>query len=175
MMNTMNSRTIIIVLGILLVLAIAYIALTYSPAAVDTARTATTTSDTAAQEGGTDTAPAIGTEATYTNATSDDIRIDAPAPGAAVASSFTVSGEARGSWYFEASFPVQVLDANGTALVTVPAEAQGSWMTTDFVPFSVQVSVPGTYHGPATLVLAKDNPSGNPAMDASVLIPITVP
>lgn len=140
---------------------------------------ATTTAPvaTSTTEDTTDTAAVTVTTtvtATYENATSNDIRLETPEAGATTGSSFTVSGEARGSWYFEASFPVRVVDANGATLATVAAQAQGDWMTTDFVPFTVQVSIPSSYHGPATVVLAKDNPSGNPSMDASLSVPITI-
>jgi hypothetical protein len=110
---------------------------------------------------------------TYTKASADLIQIDTPQPGAVTGQRFEVRGRARGSWYFEASFPIDVLDANGTKLTTVVAQAQGEWMTTEFVPFIAPVNV-GTYSGAATLVLHKDNPSGLPENDASIAYPITI-
>ena len=111
--------------------------------------------------------------ATYINASSDNITVDTPAPGAVLGSEFTVSGQARGTWYFEASFPVKVLGSNNQVLVQLPAQATSDWMTENFVPFSVVVKVPN-YSGPATLVLEKDNPSGEAKFDASVSIPIMI-
>ena len=101
-----------------------------------------------------------------------DISVTTPAPNALVTSPLTVTGEARGTWYFEASFPVELFDANGLMLAQVPAQAQGEWMTTDFVPFSVTLtfSVPTTKTG--TLVLKKDNPSGLPEFDDELRIPV---
>jgi hypothetical protein len=116
----------------------------------------------------------IAIQPTYINASADNIVVDLPFPGAVTGKSFTVKGRARGTWYFEASFPVEVLDKNGKRLTIIPAQAQGEWMTTEFVPFSVAVSVPSTYIGPATLVLHKDNPSGLPQNDASISFPITI-
>lgn len=116
----------------------------------------------------------IQEHATYINASADNIVVDTPQPGAVTGKTFTVKGRARGPWYFEASFPVKVLDKNGASLVQVPAQAQGDWMTTDFVPFSVEISVPKSYIGPATLVLRKDNPSGLPQNNASISIPMTI-
>lgn len=104
----------------------------------------------------------------------DLIRITSPQPNATLGHSFEVTGEARGNWYFEASFPVSVEDASGTIIFSTPAQAQGEWMTTNFVPFTTQVTIPPTVSGPLTLVLAKDNPSGLPEHDASVRIPIVV-
>ena len=102
-----------------------------------------------------------------------DITVAAPSANATVASPLTVTGEARGSWYFEASFPVRLLDANGLELAAAPAQAQGDWMTSDFVPFQATLTfaVPATATG--TLVLQKDNPSGEPQNDASVTIPVS--
>jgi Immunoglobulin-like domain of bacterial spore germination len=111
---------------------------------------------------------------TYKNATINDIVVTNPTPGAVTGKTFTVTGKARGPWYFEASFPVRVLDGNGNVLATGVAKAQGDWMTTEFVPFTVSITVPGAYIGPATLVLQKDNPSGLPEKDASISFPFTI-
>lgn len=111
---------------------------------------------------------------TYTNSSSDLIVVDLPYPGAVTGKTFSVMGKARGTWYFEASFPVKVLDKNGQVLWQGPAQAQSEWMTDDFVPFKVDVTVPTSYIGPATLVLNKDNPSGEPARDASISFPFTI-
>jgi hypothetical protein len=111
---------------------------------------------------------------TYTNATSDMITVELPFPGAVTGKEFSIIGKARGTWYFEASFPVVILDANGKVLVSVPAQAQSDWMTTDFVPFKATITVPLSYIGKATIVLKNDNPSGLPEKDASISFPITI-
>ena len=105
---------------------------------------------------------------------SENVKIVSPLPGARVAKTFTVTGQARGTWYFEASFPVMVRDMNDVVLASTFAQAQGEWMTPEFVPFTSSVSVTGAYSGPATLVLLKDNPSGLPENDDSVSIPIII-
>jgi hypothetical protein len=110
----------------------------------------------------------------YKNASADKVVVTNPTPGAVTGKSFTVTGKARGTWYFEASFPVEVRDKNGTVLAKGVAQAQGDWMTEDFVPFKVDLTVPNSYIGPATLVLHKDNPSGLPQNEASVTIPFTI-
>lgn len=111
---------------------------------------------------------------TYKNASRDQIEVGTPFPGAVVGKTFKVMGQARGNWYFEASFPVIVLDKDGNRLAAVPAQAQGEWMTTEFVPYIADVSIQGDYIGPATLVLQKDNASGLPEHDASASYPITI-
>jgi hypothetical protein len=110
----------------------------------------------------------------YVNSSSDLIQVDLPFPGAVTGKDFRIVGKARGVWYFEASFPVQVLDKNGAVLFEGPAQAEGDWMTNDFVPFEVQIKVPDSYIGPATIILKKDNPSGEAQRDASISFPITI-
>ncbi|HEY4509270.1 MAG TPA: Gmad2 immunoglobulin-like domain-containing protein [Candidatus Paceibacterota bacterium] len=111
---------------------------------------------------------------TYTNATADNIKVTFPIPDAVVGKEFLVTGSARGTWFFEASFPVEVLDKDGKVLVATPAQAEGEWMTPDFVPFKADIKIPDSYTGPATLVLNRDNPSDLPQNAASISFPITI-
>lgn len=113
-------------------------------------------------------------EIVYENASTDLIRVTTPTPGAVTGKQFKVMGEARGNWFFEASFPITVLDKDGAALTTVVAQAGSEWMTTEFVPFTADVSIPESYIGSATIILNKDNPSGLPEHDASISFPITI-
>lgn len=100
------------------------------------------------------------------------VRVDYPRPNESVSNPLTVVGSARGNWFFEASFPIRVLDANGRELGVSPAQAQGDWMTTEFVPFTgtITFAAPTTQTG--TLVLEKDNPSGLPENADEVRVPI---
>ncbi len=116
----------------------------------------------------------IPEQVTYTNATANQIIVESPFPGAVTGKEFLVTGRARGTWYFEASFPIELVDKNGTRIATGIAQAQSEWMTEDFVAFKATVRAPASYIGPATLILRKDNPSGLPEHDASVSFPITV-
>lgn len=102
------------------------------------------------------------------------IVVTAPAKGAYVASPTTVKGFARGYWYFEASFPVEIRDGNGTLLAAGPAQAETDWMTEQYVPFSTTLlwsAAPATDTG--VVVFRRDNPSGLPENDASVEIPVS--
>lgn len=113
-------------------------------------------------------------EIVYVNATPDMITVTNPTPGSVTGKSFTVMGQARGNWYFEASFPVEVRGKDGNIIATGVAQAQGDWMTENFVPFKVDITVPESYIGEATLTLKKDNPSGMPENDASISFPFTI-
>ena len=98
-------------------------------------------------------------------------------PGDTVSSPLTVTGEARGTWFFEASFPIMAVDWDGRIIAQVPAQAQGEWMTEEFVPFSATlIFTTPTAGDPAvnrgSLILQKDNPSGLPEHDDSLEIPV---
>ncbi len=103
---------------------------------------------------------------------SDLIVVDSLEAGDTVASPLVVTGEARGNWYFEASFPVRLYDSANNLLTTGIAQAQSDWMTTNFVPFTVTLNFTAPTSGTGTLVLQKDNPSGLPANDAQLVIPV---
>jgi hypothetical protein len=104
----------------------------------------------------------------------DLIRIGSPTKDQKISASAPVkiSGSARGNWYFEASFPVQVLDSDGTVLGSGTGQAQGEWTTTNYVPFIGEISFTKPKGKTGSIVFKKDNPSGLPANDDSVSIPI---
>lgn len=102
----------------------------------------------------------------------DLIRVTSPLPQSTLSSPFLISGEARGNWFFEASFPAVLLDANEKEIAIMPITAQGEWMTENFVSFSSSMMFGTVTTNTGTLVLKKDNPSGLPEFDAEVRIPI---
>jgi hypothetical protein len=103
---------------------------------------------------------------------SDKIIVSSPLSNSVIESPLTFSGAARGSWYFEASFPVKILDGNGKTIASVPAQAKGDWMTNDFVPFEGTVTFPTPTTETGTVVFEKDNPSGLPQNADKVEIPV---
>lgn len=113
-------------------------------------------------------------EQTDTGALHDKVKVSAPESGATVGQSFAVTGEAPGTWYFEASFPIEVLDATGAVIAQTHADALSDWMTAEQVAFSATTTIATEYHGAATLVLHKDNPSGLPEHEDSIQIPIVI-
>ena len=99
----------------------------------------------------------------------DDILIiDAPTTNQTITSPVTVSGKARGTWFFEGSFPITIVNWDGLIIGEGYATAQGDWMTTEFVPFMGTVSYtipPETPYDRGFIILKKDNPSGLPEYD----------
>lgn len=101
------------------------------------------------------------------------IVVDSPKVDQVVANPLTVSGQARGNWFFEASFPLTLQDAKGVVLAQGIATAQGEWMTGDFVPFTSVlnfITTPTVNTG--ELVLHKDNPSGLPEYEDKLVVPV---
>jgi membrane-bound inhibitor of C-type lysozyme len=102
----------------------------------------------------------------------NNIKLTEPTKDSVVKSPLSISGEAKGTWFFEASFPVQILDANGQVLGQTIARAKGDWMTTDFVPFDATIEFKNPTTTTGVLILKKDNPSGMSQNDNSVSIPV---
>lgn len=102
----------------------------------------------------------------------DLITVSSPRPGDIIKSPLTITGQARGNWFFEATFPMQLLDENGQLLGQGIAQAQDKWMTEEFVPFTatLEFKTPMTKKG--TLILKKDNPSGLPENDDELMVPV---
>ncbi|MFA6993260.1 MAG: GerMN domain-containing protein [Patescibacteria group bacterium] len=104
--------------------------------------------------------------------TDERVKVDEPAINAEVTSPLTVKGEARGVWFFEASFPVKLLAENGEVLASGIATAGSNWMTEDFVPFAASLEFTAPAGTAGSLVLERDNPSDLPENDAQVVIPV---
>ena len=99
------------------------------------------------------------------------IRVSNPRPNQTILSPLLVSGEARGNWFFEGSFPVKLLDEEDNVLAQGVAETPGEWMTTEFIPFSVTLSFPMPKSGKGELLLEKSNPSGLPENADELRVP----
>lgn len=100
------------------------------------------------------------------------IKVISPTQGAVISSPLVVRGEARGYWFFEASFPIEILDEAGNRVAMHFAQAQDEWMTESFVPFEGKIEFQTPQSNRGTLVFHKDNPSGLPEHDDSFSIPI---
>jgi len=102
----------------------------------------------------------------------DLIRLDSPRPNAEVVSPLKIIGQARGSWFFEASFPVVLEDQNGLAVARGYATATSDWMTENFVGFTAELTFSGQTGAKGRLILKKDNPSGLPEYDDALEAPV---
>jgi len=107
----------------------------------------------------------------------DLIQVDSPRANETVASPLTITGQARGNWFFEATFPIILADWDGKIIAQGHATALSEWTITDFVPFSatLEFTAPKPIKGVVNrgfLILKKDNPSGLPQYDDSLEIPV---
>lgn len=100
------------------------------------------------------------------------IVLETPKPNQVVTSPLSIKGMARGSWFFEASFPVIILDENGNILDSTVAKATSDWMTEDFVPFTAILTFNVSKKVNGKLVLEKDNPSELSENADSLEIPV---
>ena|SRR3989344_2574168 len=102
----------------------------------------------------------------------DLICVSAPRPNQTISSPLVLEGEARGTWFFEASFPARLFDDDGNEIAVAIVQAQGEWMTEDFVPFlaTLEFETPDTEQG--MLVFEKDNPSGLPEYADQLSMPV---
>ncbi len=90
-----------------------------------------------------------------------------------VSNPIKIQGKARGSWFFEATFPIQLVDVDGNIITSTVGMAQSDWATTSFVNFTAELDYNNaSSSGPALIVLNNDNPSGNPDFDQSIFIPV---
>ncbi len=104
----------------------------------------------------------------------DLIKVNQPKPNATITSPCQIDGQARGYWFFEATFPIILTDDQGNILATNHATAQNDWMTTEFVPFSGEIIfTKPTSTNQGQLILKKDNPSGLSEYDDQIVIPVT--
>jgi hypothetical protein len=101
------------------------------------------------------------------------VNVNAPLAGARVTSPLVVEGDARGDWYFEAQFPLELRAADGAVLAQAPARAQSDWMTEAPVPFRGELNFRVTQDTPATLVLQEDM-SGEGATPREITIPVVL-
>ncbi len=102
------------------------------------------------------------------------ITVTSPIKDAEISSPLSIAGRARGSWFFEGSFPVILLDSYRNTIAEGHVTTQGEWMTQDFVKFLGTLQFNNYIKGSkGFLVLKKDNPSGLVENDDSIEIPIT--
>jgi hypothetical protein len=173
MTNTLKKGSILpIILLIILVLTGAGIALYYAtrqklPVCGDSLCNGTETCSSCVNDCGTCPLPSPEDK-------SDLIRVTFPTANQEVTNLLTVAGEARGYWFFEATFPIKLLDKNGNIIARSFAQAQGEWMTEDFVPFSAEINFTVSETQNGTLVLEKDNPSDLPQNADELRIPVVL-
>lgn len=100
------------------------------------------------------------------------IKIYQPKKNQEVVTPLEIEGEARGTWFFEATFPLEIQDTKGNEIVQGFAQTQSNWMTEEFISFNAVIDFSVSEKTEAVLILKKDNPSGLRENDDQIEIPI---
>lgn len=121
-----------------------------------------------------DPAPEENNEQPVSAEYNDLIKVTSPLPGSTVSSPLVITGEARGMWMFEASFPIVVVNWDGLIIGEGFATADGEWMTEEYVPFTATVTFDAdTSVSPnGAIILQKSNASGLPEHDDAFEFPV---
>ncbi|HCR55790.1 TPA: hypothetical protein DIV49_02355 [Candidatus Saccharibacteria bacterium] len=106
----------------------------------------------------------------YTSRKGVKLVVYTPTKGEQVSSPLYVSGKVPGSWSFEASFPIKLVDETGNVIAQGQATLLDDWMTSALVPFNAKLSWTTARKGALSLVLEKDNPSGMSSNEDSLTI-----
>jgi len=106
------------------------------------------------------------------DALSDQIIVTGPIPDQLITSPLIITGEARGTWFFEATFPVSLLDSNEKVLALHYGITEEEWMTEDFISFTANTEFDEPETATGFLVLNKNNPSDIREHDAQLIIPV---
>ena len=100
--------------------------------------------------------------------------VELPRANDIVVSPMAIEGNVvGGGWFFEASFPIKVLNAKGDVIGRGTAQALSNWMSTGTVPFAASIAFTAPHTATGTLVFSADNPSGLPANEKSFSVPVT--
>jgi hypothetical protein len=102
----------------------------------------------------------------------DLIVVENPKAGEEISSPLFISGKARGFWFFEASFPIELVDENNNLVSSTIATAKGEWMTKAFVPFEAKLNFSNPKTDKGFLIFRKDNPSGLKEHDDELRMPV---
>lgn len=105
----------------------------------------------------------------------DLITTATPRPNDILTSPVTITGQARGPWFFEGEFPIYLYDIESNLIGQASATANGDWMTEEFVDFSATLTFTEPAYGPGKLYLNNNNVSDNPELDDALIMPVDFP
>ena len=109
------------------------------------------------------------------------IEVSYPLPETTIsASPMTITGKAKGNWFFEATAPVSIVNWDGLIIGQgyIKVDQGYDWMTTDMVPFTGTISYDASQIGMykyGWVIVKKDNPSDDPKFDDSLEFKILFP
>lgn len=98
-----------------------------------------------------------------------------PKPEETVTSPLVVNGTAHGSWFFEGTFPVYLVDKDERIIAEAQAVAKEDWMRDGLVPFTASLNYlfsSDTQYDQGAIVLMGANPSDLPENEKMRKVPI---
>jgi len=120
-----------------------------------------------------DVITSISTREDHVSLDGDTVIIEGSLQNRLIQSPLTIRGSAPGTWFFEAVFPVVIVDWDGRIIGSGHVTSLDDWMTTEYVDFegTIEFETP-SYGDTGAIILQKENPSGLPEYDDAVEIPI---
>ncbi len=104
-----------------------------------------------------------------------DLIVHYPLPGSEIQSPLKINGQARGTWFFEGSFSIAVVDLDGNKIAEGIAFSEGDWMTEDYVIFNSEIPFEISEEKvEAKLIFDAANPSDLPENEKSFEMPIVL-
>lgn len=146
-----------------------------SPAFADNTTASSTDTGTASTTADTGTAVmADSSSPSIVTGNKEDLISFTITPGSSVSGQIKASGAVQNGYFFEGNILLNIEDQNKNVLKSGNGMATGEWMTTGPVPFDADLDFTGLPKGPAYIEIKNDNPSGNPANDKFIWIPVVI-
>lgn len=97
----------------------------------------------------------------------DKIIITTPAKDAIITNPVTISGRARGTWFFEGSFPVEIYDEKNKLLASgkarsIPESENVKWATNGYFDFKGEIRFDRPSINSGYILFRKDDAAGSP-------------
>lgn len=100
------------------------------------------------------------------------IIIDSPKPYQKVQIPIFIKGKARGSFFFEATFPIRIEDENGNLITSGYVITKENWMSEDFVTFETYFDFDKGDLKRGFIIFEKANPSALKENKFEIKIPV---
>lgn len=85
---------------------------------------------------------------------------------------FKINGTITGVWFFEGSFPIDLVDDDGNLIVNAIAMTEEDWMTEEQVPFESLINCGSDCPSKGFLILTKNDPSDETNSSDTISIPV---
>ncbi|MCX8094944.1 MAG: Gmad2 immunoglobulin-like domain-containing protein [Caldisericia bacterium] len=103
------------------------------------------------------------------------IMVEKPKPYEKIQNPVLIKGKAKGYFFFEATFPIKIIDENGNVLLTDYIETKDNWMTENFVSFEKYININFGKTKRGFIVFERANPSGLKENQFELYIPVYFP